>query len=182
MWQLFRNLGTPNFWNPQSLSRPVMGFPYLYLFPQPIACYTLYLRIHQHIHVSTFCPWATTLQFIRYIRVEKRHLVSIRSASKFCLLKGITQIKCAVIHKVADSGIIRLESTSWNTTWCCLRDCVQRQCLRCVASVSENGCPWCLPELLQTQFTRSWRDRELSTGCSHSMYYFYWQRYKWSVP
>ena len=57
--------------------------------------------------------------------------------------------------------VIRLESTSRNTTWPCLRDCVQRQCLRCVASVSENGCPCCLPELLQTQFTRSWRDREL---------------------
>jgi len=41
MFRLSWNLGTSNSWNPQGLSRPVMGLLYLYLYPYLIASFLL---------------------------------------------------------------------------------------------------------------------------------------------
>jgi hypothetical protein len=50
MCWLSRNLGAPTSWNPQGLSRPVMGLLYLYLF-------ALWLVTHSYIFY-TCCPLA----------------------------------------------------------------------------------------------------------------------------
>ena len=167
MCWLFWNLGATNSWNPQCLSRPVVGLLYLYLLlPGNRLLPSLSIYPPTHPPVDT-CPCTTTQQFTHYIRVENLHFVSLRRAHKFCLLKRITQIKCVVIHIGGPQRVIWLQRRSWNTIWRCLRDCVLQQCSCCVASLSENRCPWCLPELLQTQFTRKWCDREhIYTGCS----------------
>jgi len=49
MYRLSWNLGAPSSWNPQSLSRPVMGLLYLYLYLYPYLCWC------SMIHVIYIC-------------------------------------------------------------------------------------------------------------------------------
>jgi len=89
MCRLSWNLGASTSWNPQGLSRPVMGLPYLYIY---IYIY-IYICIYIYVHHLLLCRF----KLFRMWRSVIRYVDSNVSEESRTLIFGIKQFKAPKI-------------------------------------------------------------------------------------